>query len=453
MTTKKLGFGPMRFLGLGALLVWCPAALAHDHVTIPYFLAASEYEDPNEGRQGFVRIINHSDSAGMVTVTAVDDAGNEKTPFTVALGPRQTRAFNSDDLETNPGGKGFLANADGTAFMGVGQPQLSDGVPGGHWRLRIAADDAIGADNVEALEYIRTRSGFLTTMHDAARERDADGGMKAYHVRIFNPGSNRRQLSKLYLINNNADSAAAVTIVGVDDAGMPGDADVTFTLGGGKAAEIPSQALEGIATAEDLMGAVMPEGGLTGALGDGAGKWQLFITSDQSLSVLSLMTLPGGYLSNLSTTTSTMDFSPPARTAPPPEPPSPPAGEDEYATTCEGLEVAAGRISYGPLNDDPGGLGSLDACATTHPLIDPINELANPIDMSVTTVHEAKWQTRADSNSAWMDIDGTAVEFDVCPHDPGTTAGEYRMAVDQTVTPEGGEPNRFKCSSNTITVE
>lgn len=449
MTTKKLGSGPMRFLGLGVLLAWCPAALAHDHVTIPYFLAASQYADPNEGRQGFVRIINHSDSAGMVTVTAVDDAGNEKQPFTVALGARQTKSFNSDDLETNPGMKDFLENADGTAFMGVGAPRLDDATEGGNWRLRIEVDDAIGFDNIEALEYVRTRSGFLTTMHDMARERDTDDG-KMYHVRIFNPGSNRNQRSSLYLINNNADSAASVIVMGVDDAGMLGDEDVTFTLGGGKAAEIPSQALEGIATEADLMDAVMP-GELSGELGDGAGKWQLFVTSNQPLTVLSLMKLPGGYLSNLSTTTSTMDFSPPPGRTAPPQPPSPP-GDDEYAMMCEGLEVAAGRISYGPLNDDPGGLGSLDDCATTHRLISPINELFNPSDRSTTTVHEAKWQMRADSNSAWMDIAGTAVEFDVCPYDP-EDAGEYRMAIDQTVTPAGGEPNRFKCSSNTITVE
>lgn len=436
----------LRFLGLGVLLAWCPAALADDHVTIPYFLAASQYDDLTEGRQGFVRIFNHSDSAGMATVVAIDDAGDEKPAFTVALGARQTRAFNSEDLETNPQSKDFLANADGTAFMGVGPPELSDGMPGGNWRLRIAADDAIGDGNIEALEYVRTRSGFLTPMHDTARERDAADGMKMYHVRTFNPGSNTRQRSSLYLINN-ADGDAAVTVMGVDDAGMLGDDNVTFTLGGGKAVEISSQALEGITT--DNLPA-----GFSGALGNGAGKWQLFVTSDQSLSVLSLMQLPGGYLSNLSTTTSAMDFSPPARsTTPPPEPPSPPAGEDEYAMTCEGLEVAAGRISYGPLNDDPGGLGSLTDCATTSPLINPINELPNPIDGSTTTVHEAKWQMRADSNSAWMDISGTAVEFDVCPYDPGETAGEYRMAVDQTVTLEGGEPNRFKCSSNTITVE
>lgn len=448
--TTNLGSGLLRFLGLGVALAWCAAALADGHVMVPYFLAASENEDPNEGRQGFLRLINHSDSAGMVTVMAVDGAGNEKPAFRVALEARQTRHFNSNDLESNPDSKAFLQTADGMPFMGVGAP-----AEGSQWRLMLEADEAIGEDNFEALEYVRTRNGFLTTMHDSAREREMEGGMMMYQVRIFNPGSNTRQRSSLYLVNR-ADAAASVTVAGVDDAGMRGEMDVRFMLGGGMAAEIPSQALEDDAARDEMMGMMMPEGGLTGKLGDGTGKWQLFVTSDQSLHVLSLMKLPGGYISNLSAATSMMDFSPPAAAAPPPEPEPPaPGGEDPYAMMCEGLSVEAGRISYGPLNDDPGSLGSLEACATTSPLINPINELLNPIDQSVTTVHEAKWQMRADANSAWMDIEGTSVEYDVCPYDPMGTAGEYRLVVDQTITPDGGdgEPNRFKCSSNTFMVE
>ena len=446
--TTNLGSGLLRFLGLGVALAWCAAALADGHVMVPYFLAASENEDPNEGRQGFLRLINHSDSAGMVTVMAVDGAGNEKPVVRVALEARQTRHFNSNDLESNPDSKAFLQTADGMPFMGVGAPAA-----GSQWRLMLEADDAIGDGNIEALEYVRTRNGFLTTMLDSAREREMEGGMMMYQVRIFNPGSNTRQRSSLYLINN-ANADASVTVTGVDDHGMRGEMDVTFMLGGGMAIEIPSQALEDDEARDEMMGMMMPEGGLTGMLGDGAGKWQLFVTSDQSLQVLSLMKLSGGYISNLSAATSMMDFSPPAASAPPapePEPPAP-GGDDPYAMMCEGLSVEAGRISYGPLNDDPGGLGSLDDCATSSPLINPINELPNPLDGSVTTVHEAKWQMRADANSAWEDIPGTAVEYDVCPHGPEGVAGEYRIAIDQTITPADGEPNRFKCSSG-FTVE
>lgn len=431
----NLRTGLLRLLGVGVLLAWCAAVLADGHVTVPYFLAASENEAQNGGRQGFLRLINHSDNGGKVTITAVDGAGNEMPAFTVELAARQTRHFNSDDLETNPRDLDGFENADGTAFMGVNAPMS------GHWRLRIVADDKIGNDNIEALEYVRTGQGFLTTMHDSARERVV-GGMRMYQVRTFNPGRNRTQRSSLYVINRT-DGAASVTVTGVDDAGMRGDMDVTFTLGGGKAAEIPSQALENMdtATEDDLMGMMMPDGGLTGMLGTGAGKWQLFVASDQPLHVLSLMKLPGGYISNLSTTTSAMDFGPPAAPAPP-EPPAP-GGEDPYAMMCPGLEVELDSFSYGPF--------TITGCVAT--LAGPVNEARNPVTGESTTIHESKWQMRADANSAWMDIEDTAKEYDLCVYDPMGEAGQYRLVIDQTVAPAEGEPNRFKCSSNSFTVE
>ena len=39
-----------------------------------------------------------------------------------------------------------------------------------------------------------------------------------------------------------------------------------------------------------------------GALGDGEGKWQLFVESDESIQVMSLMSTPTGHLTNLATT-------------------------------------------------------------------------------------------------------------------------------------------------------
>ena len=442
----NLRSGLLRLLGVGILLAWCAAALADGHVTIPYFLAASEFEDMNEGRQGFLRLINHSDNDGMVTVTAIDNAGNE-TPFTVRLDARQTRHFNSDDLETNPRNRDFLVNADNMPFMGVGPPYLDDGTVGGHWRLRISADESIGNDKIEALEYVRARSGFLTTMHDSAREPPEMDGMRMYQVRTFNPGSNRTQRSSLYLINR-ADGAANVTVTGVDDAGMRGEMDVTFMLGGGKAAEIPSQALEGIATEDDWMGMMMPDDDLSGMLGDGDGKWQLFVTSDQPLHVLSLMKLPGGYISNLSTTTSAMDFGPPAAPAPPePEPPAP-GGEDTYAMMCEGIEVGPNEMTVSS------GGNTVPVASCLAALFGPVDgSLASPVDGSRTNVHESKWQMRMDADSDWTDVPETTKTADICVYDPGSTAGQYRLVIDQTVTPRDGEPTRFKCSSNSFTVE
>ena len=59
-------------LRLGILLTILLPALAHAQnvaVSVPLMLA------PDAERQGFVRIINESDEAGTVRITAVDDAG------------------------------------------------------------------------------------------------------------------------------------------------------------------------------------------------------------------------------------------------------------------------------------------------------------------------------------------------------------------------------------------
>ena len=40
--------------------------------------------------------------------------------------------------------------------------------------------------------------------------------------------------------------------------------------------------------------------GLAGGVGDGEGKWQLFVSADRPLQVMSLLQSPTGHLSNLS---------------------------------------------------------------------------------------------------------------------------------------------------------
>ena len=100
-------------------------------------------------RQGFVRVINHSDEAGEVSVRAIDDTGAVYGPVTLTLRAQETSHFNSQDLEGGNAAKG-----------------LSDGVgPGeGDWRLVLDSDL-----DFEVLSYIRTEDGFLTAMHDVAR--------------------------------------------------------------------------------------------------------------------------------------------------------------------------------------------------------------------------------------------------------------------------------------------
>ena len=128
-------------------------------------------------RQGFVRVLNHSDAAGEASITATDDAGVAYEPLTLALGARAVAAFNSDDLESGNAAKGLT----GATGMGTGG-----------WRLAIESETL----DIEALAYIRTTDGFVTGMNAVAPREDG-----ALVVPIFNPGSNVDQLSMLRLVN------------------------------------------------------------------------------------------------------------------------------------------------------------------------------------------------------------------------------------------------------------
>ena len=219
---------------------------------VPLLLPAS---DP-AGRQGFVRIINHSDAAGEVAVEAFDDAGRSAGTVTVPLPANGAAHFNSGDLEDGNPAKGIDA--------GVG-PGL------GSWRLAITSNLTF-----TALSYVRTRDGFLTSMHDAA---PADGDRR--QIAFFNPASNWRQVSRLRLVNPGPDDAQ-VTVTGTDDAGAAPAASV--------AVEVPAGATA-MLTADEL------EVGL----GDGAGKWRLEAESEGPVVAMSLLQSPAGHLTNLST--------------------------------------------------------------------------------------------------------------------------------------------------------
>ena len=151
--------------------------------------------------------------------------------------------LNSGDLEGGNAGKGL---AEG---LGPGE---------GDWRLTLTS-----ALDVEALSYVRTDDGFVTSMHDTLAERDG-----ALQAAFLNPGSNYRQESLLRLVNAEAEDAA-VRITGTDDAGQA-SGEVT--------ADIPAGAARTY-TAAELEGGAAP--GLSGALGDGQGKWRLRIESAQ----------------------------------------------------------------------------------------------------------------------------------------------------------------------------
>ena len=228
--------------------------------SVPLVLSAS-----NPVREGFVRVLNHSDGAGTVRITAIDDAGTRHGPVRLRLRPYGAAQFNSTDLKEGNETKRLLEG------VGVGHVE-------GDWRLEFESDL-----DVEALSYVRSEDGFLTPIHDAAPVEDG-----VHRVATFNPASNVRQSSRLRVINPGRE-AAEVTVRGVDDAGDSPGGPVRFLVPAGAAREFDAPQLE-------TGGA-----GLDGGLGDGEGKWRLAVDSAAPVTVMSLLeNTSTGHLTNLS---------------------------------------------------------------------------------------------------------------------------------------------------------
>ena len=237
---------------------------------VPLMLSAAD-----STRQGFVRIDNESQESVSVRVFAFDDSGHAPDPIEIPLGAGQVVHFNSNDLENG--------NADKGIEVGVGGPVQGD------WTLDIESDwDFYGVRrrrvDVRVLAFVRHGDGFLTAMHDVLPRND-EGRLVA---QTFNPGSNMNQESRLRLVNIGVNDES-VNIEGVDDQGNNAG-PVTLTLPVGESRTLSAFDLENGAQ------------GLTGALGDGAGKWRLFVYAGRSVVGMSLLeSTNGGHLTNIST--------------------------------------------------------------------------------------------------------------------------------------------------------
>ena len=254
--------------------------------SIPYFPSAG---DPDV--QGFVRVINHANEAGEVSIDATDDAGTANDPITLIFEANETVHFNSDDLETGNDAKGLSG--------GVGQGEWD-------WRLEISGDPMF-----EALSYLRTRrDGFLTAMMGEVPRIG-----NRHRVPVFNPGSNTNQASRLRFVNYGAE-AVEVEVLGIDDGGRESTAAVTVPANGATTV-----------TAAELESA---------GLGDGQGKWQLVLSADGPLTVMNLMSTPTGHVTNLSEAPRLpwrgLVVEPESRC------PDAPYDRDEYGTRYQGTE-------------------------------------------------------------------------------------------------------------------
>ena len=107
---------------------------------------------------------------------------------------------------------------------------------------------------------------------------------------MVNPGSNPNQVGKIRLSNSSTFPTSAL-IFGYDDQGVTFGAVLVDLVAGGSLT---------LSVAELEQGSSNPA--VTGALGNGSGKWRFDILSDSAIGVMSLIFSPGGYLSNVTST-------------------------------------------------------------------------------------------------------------------------------------------------------
>ena len=255
---------------------FAPTGQAAEH-SLPLVLPAG-----NPDLTGFVRIVNRSDRAGEVDITAIDDSGKEAGPITLSIGADSSRHFNSEDLENGNADKG-----------------LPDGVEDGQcsWRLELETDL-----DILPLAFVRTGDGFVTSIHDVVPEVEPG----RHDVAIFNPGKNMTQQSRLRLVNPG-DTVAQAEIAATDDEGGRAEDTVKVTVPAGGACMLTAHELESGESTDPCHCEV------SGALGAGTGKWQLSVTTDQSIQVMSVLKTPE-HLTNLSTVRYG-GFAPPDRAA------------------------------------------------------------------------------------------------------------------------------------------
>ena len=233
----------------------------HGGHVVPLFPSAA---DP-QGRQGVVRVVNRSAEAGSVRIEARDDSEVVYETVTLSM------------------------DAGVTAHLKLGRPGARERCQGcerqyGRRRRGLATG---------AVERPRHRRVVVHSNYGRLRFSDVGARCDAFArrehwVAIFNPGSNADQVSRLRLVSPGMEDAV-VTVTGVDDAGASPGSPVVLTVPAGASRTLTAAQLESGGE------------GLTGALGEGAGKWRLRVQSDQPVLAMSLLSNPTGHLTNLST--------------------------------------------------------------------------------------------------------------------------------------------------------
>ena len=137
-----------------------------------------------------------------------------------------------------------------------------------------------------ASAYIEASDGLFGSFHECVSAASTTADAQPTHeVLLFNSAGHQDGASRLRLINS-AGAPANVRIRGIDDAGRPGVAVVRLAIPAGATRELTASDLE---TGE--------ADGVSGALGDGGGKWRLRVESDAPIEVMNLVETASGHLS------------------------------------------------------------------------------------------------------------------------------------------------------------
>ena len=233
-----------------------------------YFPSASDVQ----GVRGIVRLINHSDQAGEVRISARDDSSQTHEPLTLEIAAGAITEFDSVDLENG--------NTDKGLGSGTGPGE-------GAWRLELASEL-----DIQVFFFLAASDGLMVPMHDLVPE--ANG---VHRVAYFNPGSEMELISRLRLVNPG-DVAASVQILGADDAGSIPGTTVALTIPARNAIELSAAELE--AGSGDAI--------TSGALADGEGMWRLWVQSDLPIQVVSLVSNSSGLTTNVSSASESRSF-------------------------------------------------------------------------------------------------------------------------------------------------
>ena len=249
---------------LAGLALWCGVVLA-ERYAVPLLAPPGASGDP----QGVLRIVNGDAESGTVTIYAIDDAGMRSGPAAFTLNASAAVEFTAAELRSGNAARGLAGGI---------------GAAAGDARLVIETDL-----DIVPLAFVRAADGTLSAMNETVRATEAQAGQFRYDVPVFNPAADAVQASRLRLINPG-DTAAAVTIAGLDDGGAAASGGyLTLTLPAGGARSLTATQIE-------AGGA-----GLTGRLGaPGLGRWRLTVTADHPLQVMNIVAAPAGYWSNLS---------------------------------------------------------------------------------------------------------------------------------------------------------